>query len=477
MTVQKLPNVGDRVGVGRKRGFIRFVGNLHINVGSGEIWLGIEWDNDGDGKHDGILQGKRYFQTRKPRSGSFVRLKDAILGKGFIETLKDQYSGQDEQLEEIIFVIKQKEFDFSYVEKRSILVLESKYVAHLEKNVNQKFDRCLELSLANNLLSTFKDVFDILSLFPSITVVDLSFNKMKLMDEMTKTLKYVTSLNLSSCLLDVETISKLQCFPNLKNLYLMNNELEYVPDLSGYEKLELVDLSANPLVDFTKLWKLKDLKRLSTLNLKKCGFTSVQFDEKLGFDALECLWLDSNPFGDWESINQLARLPSLKNIRTGDLYVANRNLQTYEIFVAKLPKIKILNGCTITETERTNCEKFFQVRFSEPPILKVHEQDLARFEAKYGAVYEKPPEEETNIKQIKMKLKYGDKVINRTILLSVNMENIVAMASRLLRFDPSRVEVKVEIQKGVFDTVEWNSSRVLRAFEPEEGAMIEFVDE
>jgi len=36
-------------------------------------WLGIEWDDGMRGKHNGIVDGKRYFQTQKPMAGSFIR--------------------------------------------------------------------------------------------------------------------------------------------------------------------------------------------------------------------------------------------------------------------------------------------------------------------------------------------------------------------------------------------------------------------
>lgn len=36
-------------------------------------WLGIEWDDGLRGKHNGVVDGKRYFQTQMPTAGSFIR--------------------------------------------------------------------------------------------------------------------------------------------------------------------------------------------------------------------------------------------------------------------------------------------------------------------------------------------------------------------------------------------------------------------
>lgn len=40
---------------------------------------------------------------------------------------------------------------------------------------------------------------------------------------------------------------------------------------------------------------------LKSLNLKDCGFEAIRMDETPGFENLENLWLDKNPFGDVSS--------------------------------------------------------------------------------------------------------------------------------------------------------------------------------
>lgn len=37
---------------------VRFIGEVDGFKGQ---WLGVEWDDDSRGKHDGCLEGKRYF--------------------------------------------------------------------------------------------------------------------------------------------------------------------------------------------------------------------------------------------------------------------------------------------------------------------------------------------------------------------------------------------------------------------------------
>ena len=49
--------VGDRVEVGQERCTVRWEGV----VGETGEWLGVEWDREGRGKHDGTHGGTQYF--------------------------------------------------------------------------------------------------------------------------------------------------------------------------------------------------------------------------------------------------------------------------------------------------------------------------------------------------------------------------------------------------------------------------------
>lgn len=53
-----LPDAGTRFALSGYIGTIRYVGEVD---GTSGIWLGVEWDDRGRGKHDGIKDGKRYF--------------------------------------------------------------------------------------------------------------------------------------------------------------------------------------------------------------------------------------------------------------------------------------------------------------------------------------------------------------------------------------------------------------------------------
>ena len=54
--------IGQRVELRGKMGSVRFLGKLRNNPKAGDaLWLGIEWDDLGAGKHNGTVDGETYF--------------------------------------------------------------------------------------------------------------------------------------------------------------------------------------------------------------------------------------------------------------------------------------------------------------------------------------------------------------------------------------------------------------------------------
>lgn len=55
--------IGQRVELRGKIGSIRYFGKLRNNPKAGDaMWLGIEWDEMGTGKHNGTVDGETYFE-------------------------------------------------------------------------------------------------------------------------------------------------------------------------------------------------------------------------------------------------------------------------------------------------------------------------------------------------------------------------------------------------------------------------------
>lgn len=58
-------------------GSIRYAGKLINNPKAGnDIWLGIEWDEEGNGKHFGEVDGIKYFNCEFHRLSPNYELKN-----------------------------------------------------------------------------------------------------------------------------------------------------------------------------------------------------------------------------------------------------------------------------------------------------------------------------------------------------------------------------------------------------------------
>ncbi|CAH8461333.1 unnamed protein product [Schistosoma margrebowiei] len=81
--------IGRRIVHEKNFGTICYVGELPRSNGS---WLGVDWDDQSRGRHDGTYDGVRYFQAKCPTSGSFVRPSKVSLGTSLEEALVYRYA-------------------------------------------------------------------------------------------------------------------------------------------------------------------------------------------------------------------------------------------------------------------------------------------------------------------------------------------------------------------------------------------------
>ncbi|KRT85029.1 hypothetical protein AMK59_1955, partial [Oryctes borbonicus] len=91
----KTPSIGDRIECSGHLGTIKYVGPVD---GYSSTWLGIDWDDSERGKHDGNVNGKRYFTASHPKSGSFVRPEKVQLGQTTISAITSRYGRHDDEL-------------------------------------------------------------------------------------------------------------------------------------------------------------------------------------------------------------------------------------------------------------------------------------------------------------------------------------------------------------------------------------------
>jgi len=75
------------------KGWVRFVGGNVSAKQPNAIYVGVEWDLDGRGKHDGALEGRRFF-TCPPGRGAFIHPKRVMPGRPLAAGLFDRYLDQ-----------------------------------------------------------------------------------------------------------------------------------------------------------------------------------------------------------------------------------------------------------------------------------------------------------------------------------------------------------------------------------------------
>lgn len=82
---------------------MKYVGSVEGYSGN---WVGVEWDNDGEGKHDGSINGVRYFEAKSPTSASFARPQKLSCGISLLQALELRYRSTSTKQEEGSFYMQ-----------------------------------------------------------------------------------------------------------------------------------------------------------------------------------------------------------------------------------------------------------------------------------------------------------------------------------------------------------------------------------
>jgi hypothetical protein len=90
------PVVDSRVSVDGNLAFVRYFGGVDGQEGQ---WVGLDWDEEARGKHDGTHAGTQYFQCKRGKySGSFLRWEKYCqlldVPTNIVDALKTRYQDQ-----------------------------------------------------------------------------------------------------------------------------------------------------------------------------------------------------------------------------------------------------------------------------------------------------------------------------------------------------------------------------------------------
>ncbi|XP_052117119.1 tubulin-folding cofactor E isoform X1 [Arachis duranensis] len=395
--------VGQRVhssGDSRRIGTVKYVGPVEGYSGT---WVGVDWDN-GEGKHDGSVNGVQYFHAKSERSGSLVRAPNLSQGISLLEALEKRYrskSTNDEEDEMYVLSTSNNRVSVQLVGKDKIQDKLSRFeeltnasLAYMgvsfpgiPDQINTTVPNMKELDLTGNLLSDWKDVGKICGQLPALQALNLSNNLMSPYKSELPPLESIRILVLNNTGVDWEQVELLrQSLTAIEELHLIGNNISRVLPMSssfvqGFNSLRLLNLDDNCIAEWDEVMKLSQLRCLEQLYLNKNCLNSILYPDNgqqneleatsyWPFQNLRCLLLGDNNIGDLVSVDSLNLFPNLVETRLSENPIADTTSGGVPRFVliARLAKIKVFNGSEVTPRERKDSE----IRYVRLVISRLH---------------------------------------------------------------------------------------------------------
>ncbi|KAE8022275.1 hypothetical protein FH972_008087 [Carpinus fangiana] len=407
--------VGQRVhsaGDPRRTGTVKYVGSIQGYSGA---WVGVDWDS-GDAKHDGSVNGFRYFRARSDRSGSFVRAHNLSPGISLIEALQLRYRGHSTKEEEddmYVLSASNKRVSIQLVGKDKIQDKLSRFeeltgaslsymgvsTPGVPCQIGTTVPKLKELDLTGNLLSEWKDLGTICDELPSLAALNLSNNLMLLEICELPQLKSIHILVLNNTGINWMQIEILKdSLPVIEELHLIGNTISTILPTSsfvvrGFDSLRLLNLDDNCIAEWDEILKLSQLRRM----LEFLGGNELQKESPMPFENLRCLLLGGNNIEDLASVDSLNTFPKLVDIRLSENPVADpgRGGIPRFVLVARLAKVEILNGSEVIPRERKDSEiRYVRLIMSKlqgnPEEIKLLHPRFAELKKSHGIEDEKP---------------------------------------------------------------------------------------
>lgn len=402
--VEEKGYVGRRVIVNNDIATIKWHGVIEEGLGE---WFGVEWDDPSRGRHDGSFKGRRYFTTRHPMGGSFVRPAKVSFGVSLKDAIDKRYARQIEEVfalqgDDLLIGGKTKRIELIGVDRIALetqrfdrlksLYLHGQKISYHTPGIGKEFPKVREINIGMSLLSTWKEVGTLCSEFPLLTILNLSDNRLALPSESEEdflrnafsNITYLVMVRLDHDWTEIRRI--LRWFPRLKHLCVAYNRIESIDSLPEPMASELLylDLGINPLKNWHCLEGLsKSAINLETLLLTDCSLSYIEFPDDRNptewFPKLKLLGLCGNRINSWHSIDEINRLASIEDVVVTDNPVINSfdRETSRQMVIAKVGRLTSLNRNEIEADERRGAEIDYLKRFgkdwaasyanSEPP--------------------------------------------------------------------------------------------------------------
>ena len=356
---------GNRIELNGYLGTIKYIGKLqHKNETNSELWLGIEWDDESRGKHNGLVENFKYFETKNNKnSGSLIKISKVNFGIDLEEALNFKYDFENKKNDlyafmnnivenELFIQANKKRIEIEFVGKEKAIKKYSDYrnfpsidlgFSHLSNLCESKlkftemFPNLKELNLTRSLLCKWSDFAKIITNIKTLEGLNFSDNLLAFDPEFYEIKKDILQNNnyknikLKSlilnknklCLDDLFELSFL--WTNLESLYLFDNQVNEkinsvelnnknnVEELrNNLTNLKILSLEKNGISNMEKLLNYIPSHKLIFLNLsqnhikylfdKEKNKSNLTNNSKDYFSSLKVLNLDFNAISDYQLI-------------------------------------------------------------------------------------------------------------------------------------------------------------------------------
>jgi len=385
-------DVGDRIELDDgARGVVRWIGQV---LGRDGAWLGVEWDDRARGKHDGALDGVRYFSCENAshvssNAASFVRGHKIRPSLTFVEAFRAKYArasraAENEGDDMYIHTVRGNRLRVELCEKVNdvdermddvdgrLRAMTRAYVddarvasAGPPGEANASVGDLEVLGLAGSLFATWSDAQALAEEFPRLKALDLSgmrprtwasgdaarrgaFARLEVLvlNDTNATWKNVCALR--------------ACFPELRELYLNSNGMEtFEAEASEAEapfpKLQTLSVDGNAIKDWHQIEALgRALPKLQKLHVSQNSLVEIRRSGD-AFPELKSLLVGENALDSWRSVDALDSFPKLEEVRLSGNPLADGALARHEI-IARVSRLTVLNGSTVGVAERKDSE-------------------------------------------------------------------------------------------------------------------------
>ncbi|XP_048582939.1 tubulin-specific chaperone E [Nematostella vectensis] len=381
-------------------GTVKYRGGVPPTEGE---WYGVEWDDPKRGKHDGSIDGVKYFECRHQTSGSFVREKKVSFGVSVVEALRSRYGATAAPIPDKDMYVsatrsKKKAVEMvgadsvqkitSCFEKLQDVILRGEAINGADKTTRlcDIAPDIQELDISKNLISCWSDVAAITEGLTRLRSLVLSDNHLILpecQEDLAGSFKTIKILYLNKMHLQWDqVILILRMFPYLEELHLRGNNICslridcHEPGqemLMAFQNMKILDLDDNKITDWNEVLRLGSLPKLDTLVLNHNKISQVFFKEGNetnktdSFGSLTTLSLFSTDIQDISSLNALNMLQSLVNLKfkNNPLFKDETSFVSRQELIARVASLQNVNNSPLMGKERVTAEQMYIKKYAQ----------------------------------------------------------------------------------------------------------------